>query len=175
MYRCALTNSLTSRLPKFTLMNDNLDRLLRSRQRKLTNYECHSVARDKLRGLSLPPNGEELSCVTMPHVDIKFKHDCKRAAAILKDAPRITSLAITFSRSDHGSRFMNSYDRNDIGRTIVDVLFGGAYAQRGPLKLTALRFDEMCLASAGEPERVRCARRPCTSPPAAMRRCPSFS
>lgn len=132
-------------------MNDNLDRLLRSRQRKLMNYECHSVARDKVRGLSLPPNGDELSYVTMLHVEIKFKHDCKRAATILENAPRVTSLAIAFSRSVPGCGFMGNRNRTEIGRAIVDLLFGAAYAQRGPLNLTALRFDGMCLANAGEP------------------------
>jgi len=141
----------TSRLPKFTLLNDNLDRLLRSRQRKLTNYECHIVARDKLRRIALPPNGDELPCVTTLHVDIKFKHDCKRAATILKDTPRVKNLAITFSRSDSGYGFIDTEDRTSIGRIVVDLLFGAAYADRGPLKLTALRFDGMRFASAGEP------------------------
>lgn len=105
----------------------------------------------KFRGLSLLPNGDELSYVTMLHVDIKFKHDRKRAATILKDAPRVTSLAITFSRSVPGCGYMGNRDRTDIGRAIVDLLFGAAYAQRGPLNLTALRIDGMCLANAGEP------------------------
>ena len=132
-------------------MSDNLDRLLRSRQRMLVNYECHSVARDKVRGLSLPPDGDELPCVTTLHVDIIFMHDCRRAAAILKGTPRVTSLAITFSPSPRGYGFMKGYDRTDIGRTIVGLLFGTAYAHQGPLKLSALRFDGMWLASAGEP------------------------
>ena len=132
-------------------MNDNLDRLLRSRQRKLMNYECHSVPRDKIRGLSLPPTGNELPCVTVLHVDIRFKHDCKRAATILKGAPRITSLAVTFSRSHPGYGFMGNRNRIEIGRTIMNLLFGAAHAQRGQLNLNALRFDGMCLADAGEP------------------------
>ena len=132
-------------------MNDNLDRLLRSRQRKSMNYECHSVPRDKFRSLSLPPNGDKLSYVTMLHVDIRFKHDCKRAATILKDAPRVTSLAITFSQSEPGYGFMGNHNQTQIGRTIVDLLFGAAHAQRGQLNLTALRFDGMCLADSGEP------------------------
>jgi hypothetical protein len=45
---------------------------------------------------------------------------------------------------------MNSSDQGHIGRTLLDMVFRPAYEGRSQLKLTGLRFDEVCLAHAGD-------------------------
>lgn len=86
----------------------------------------------------------------MRHFYIQFKHDCERAATILKNSPTATSVAVTLSNTDRGFRFMDSPDQDHIGQTIVDLLFRAAYEDRAQLELTALCFYGLCLARAGD-------------------------
>lgn len=104
------------RLPAFSLLDEDLNNLLRLRQRHLTNYQYHSPAHNKNRGTLLLPNNDELSYVTTLQLCIQYKDDCKAAAVMLDRAPRVTSLAVKLSDPKLEKGFHVSFHRSrDIG------------------------------------------------------------
>lgn len=149
--RCALADISNLRLPSPSELDKNLERLLRTRQRKLTNYQYNSPKRDSRTKRHYPatsvlPSGDALSCVTTLHIYIDNAEDCKRAGMILKHATRVTSLAVKLPDIIKPQEFANSVaDDDSMGRIVVENVFRAAYGDRGLLNLTALRFDGMAL------------------------------
>lgn len=147
----AITDTQLLRLPDLMRHDDSLARLLWTRQRKLINYQYHSPGRDAVPAAHFLPSGDELSCVTMVQLRNLCKNDCEQAGTILKRTPRATSLAVAVSRLDlEMNSELYSCSRVVIGRFVVETIFRMAYAQHGQLKLTALRFDTICLERVGD-------------------------
>jgi hypothetical protein len=87
----------------------------------------------------------------MLQLRIKCEDDCQQAGEILKRTPRAASLAVAVARLDlERNSSLYSCSSVVIGRFVVENVFGAAYAHRGQLKLTALRFDSICLARIGD-------------------------
>lgn len=123
------------------MLDRNLDRLLRDRQRKLTSYQYQSPEWRFSSDFASLPSGDGFSCVTALSLCIQGLDDCKQAGSILKHSPRVTSLAIILSRRSCGDR--------SFSRFILETICGAVFTHRGLLELTALRFEGMTLDDAG--------------------------
>lgn len=122
------------------MLDHNLDRLLRNRQRRLTGYQYQSPEHSFGSSTSLLPSGDGFSCVTTLSLCIQGLDDCTQAGSILKHSPRVTSLAITIRRQSSSSAD---------GPLALEIICSAVHEYRGLLGLTALRFERIPLAGVG--------------------------
>lgn len=127
------------RLPNFSVLDHNLDRLLRDRQQRLASYQYQGPQRIFRSGTSLLPSGQGLPCVTTLSLCIQSLDDCTQAASILKHSPRVKSLAILLPLHSIGFA----------GSLLLESICGAVHTYRGPLQLSALRFHRISLAGVG--------------------------
>lgn len=126
-------------------LDRTLNHILRTRQRRLVNYQHHSSMSGLLH---ITPSTDELSRVTCLQLYLGTKQDCRRAGMLIGRMQHMTSLAIHLDEERLPRSIANGYEA--CGLAVVRTLFVGRTSARRCPNLKALRIESMWFGSAGE-------------------------
>lgn len=126
-------------------MDRTLNHVLRSRQRRLVNYQYHSSMSGLLH---ITPSNDELGKVTCLQLYLGTKQDCRRAGMLIARMQHMSSLAIHLDEERLPKSMASELEAT--GLAVLRTLFVGTHRARRCPNLKALRIESMWFESSGE-------------------------